>query len=93
LGLWTLTIILQIEEPAQVERELIKTEMWSKVTDMESELFKLVRSKSISKHEISALFKEYTQLITEYHLLPEEIPWEMLSATAFVNSVSSTTGN
>ena len=39
-----------------------------------------------------ASFATYKSELERYHAIPDEIEWTMLSASAFVNSVSSSTG-
>ncbi len=46
----------------------------------------------LDRTELIAMFEKMSQGLNEYHNIPDEIPWNMLSASAFVNSVSSTTG-
>lgn len=55
---------------------------------------RIVRPPGIQDHRnpSSALFMEYAEKLKEYHTLPNEIKWDMLSASAFVNSVATTTG-
>ena len=56
---------------------------------LETNLSRLLRQQS---EDSLNKFEEYQIKLKQYQLIPEEIVWEMLSASAFVTSVSSTTG-
>ena len=83
-------IFIQLEAPHQKIRLQNKIDLLQKVTYLRSNLSLAVKQKSPkAKH----LFNDYVNTLEEYLAIPEEIEWEMLSAAAFVNSVSSTTGH
>ena len=83
-------IFIELEGPAQRIRLQNKLDLYKTLNEVESNLTKSVRNKS---RESKKLFEMYVTILEEYHALPDEIEWEMLSASAFVNSVSSTTGH
>ena len=82
-------IFIELEAPLQKIRLQNKIDLLQKVTDLRSNLSLAVKEKS---PKAKKLFCDYVDTLEEYHLIPKEIEWEMLSASAFVNSVSSTTG-
>ena len=57
---------------------------------LETNLSRLLRQKSEDSLD---KFEEYQDRIKAYQTIPEEIQWEMLSASAFVTGVSTTTGD
>ena len=82
-------IFIELEAPAQLMRQKQKLDLQVQLKEVESNLTKLIRNRSRDSKKVMA---EYVGLLEEFHALPEEIPWEMLSASAFVNSVSTSTG-
>ena len=70
-------------------RQKEKSDLQFQLQEVETNLTKLVRLRSKDSKKVMA---EYVNLLEEFHSIPDEIPWEMLSASAFVNSVSTTTG-
>ena len=83
-------IFIELEAPAQLMRQKDKLDLNTQLKEVESNLTKLIRIRSKDSKKVMA---EYVLLLEEFHALPDEIPWEMLSASAFVNSVSTSTGN
>ena len=82
-------IFIELEAPAQMLRTKRKSDLEINLKEVQSNLTKLVRLRSTDSKKVMA---EYVNLLEEFHSIPDEIPWEMLSASAFVNSVSTTTG-
>ena len=82
-------IFIELEAPAQMLRQKEKTDLQLRLQEVETNLTKLVRLRS---KESKSVMAHYVDLLEEFHSMPHEIPWEMLSASAFVNSVSTTTG-
>ena len=82
-------IFIELEAPAQLMRQKDKLDLNTQLKEVESNLTKLIRIRSKDSKKVMA---EYVLLLEEFHALPDEIPWEMLSASAFVNSVSTSTG-
>ena len=41
---------------------------------------------------VQRMFATYGEMVRSYHKMAEEIRWDMLSASAFINSVATTTG-
>ena len=82
-------IFIELEAPAQLMRQKEKLDLHTQLKEVESNLTKLIRIRSKDSKKVMA---EYVSLLEEFHALPDEIPWEMLSASAFVNSVSTSTG-
>ena len=56
---------------------------------MESNLTKSVREKPIY---LKQLFENYSNSLSDYYQIEDEIPWDMLNSLSYVNSISSTTG-
>ena len=83
-------IFIELEAPEQKIRLQTKANLQQKVQDLRTNLSIAVRERS---ENAKKLFVNYVETLEEYHALPDEIEWEMLSASAFVNSVSSTTGH
>ena len=82
--------MLQLEKPAQDQRNEMKANLFSHIQEVESNLTKAIQEKS---GFVKELFENYSSSLSEYHQIEDEIPWEMLSSLAYVNSISSTTGN
>ena len=81
-------IFVELEAPAQKRRRQDQDSLGIRLDHLEANLTQLLRSKGPS---IEA-FEQFRTELTKYHQIPKEITWEMLSASAFINSVSSTTG-
>lgn len=75
--------IIQLEEPDQMKRQEEKQTLFLHLTQLEQ---------NMTSRLDEAIFEQYLKSLKTYHAVPEEIPWNMLSASAYVNSVSSTTG-
>ena len=81
-------IFIELEAPLQKIRLQNKIDLLQKVTDLRSNLSLAVKEKS---PKAKKLFCDYVDNLEEYPLIPKDIEWEMLSASALVNSVSSPT--
>ena len=68
----------------------MKVQLFQSVQTLENNLTKFITEKKHS--EAQELFEKYSQSLYQYHEIEEEIPWDMLSSLAFVNSICSTTG-
>ena len=68
----------------------MKIQLFQSVQNLETNLTKFIEEKNHSKAQ--DLFEKYSQSLYQYHEIEEEIPWDMLSSLAFVNSICSTTG-
>ena len=68
----------------------MKVQLFQSVQTLENNLTKFIAEKKHSKAQ--DLFEKYSQSLYQYHEIKEEIPWDMLSSLAFVNSICSTTG-
>ena len=84
-----LVFFFQLEGPAQLDRLNYQQNSQELLHSLETNLSRLLRQKS---EDSLNKFEEYQIKLKQYQLIPEEIEWEMLSASAFVTSVSSCTG-
>lgn len=82
--------LFQLEHPAQEERMKKREEFHQNLMKVEDSLINLVL---LNDADAKALFEKYVQGLDEYHGMPDEIKWDMLASSAFVNAVSSTTGD
>ena len=85
-----ISLISQLEAPSQLERMKYQEESRELLHSLETNLSRLLRQKSEDSLD---KFEEYQDRIKAYQTIPEEIQWEMLSASAFVTGVSTTTGD
>jgi len=69
----------------------VSTLILTQVVDLRRNLSRLLESDHAG-NDVVAMLDRYTQRMTELTHFPEEIKWDMLAASAFVTSVSSTTG-
>ena len=82
--------VSQLEAPSQLERMKYQQDSLELLHSLETNLSRLLRQKSEDSLD---KFEEYQDRIKAYQTIPEEIQWEMLSASAFVTGVSTTTGD
>lgn len=82
-------IFIELEAPSQLERMKYQQDSLELLHSLETNLSRLLRQKSEDSLD---KFEEYQDRIKAYQTIPEEIQWEMLSASAFVTGVSTTTG-
>ena len=82
--------VSQLEAPSQLERMKYQQDSRELLHSLETNLSRLLRQKSEDSLD---KFEEYQDRIKAYQTIPEEIQWEMLSASAFVTGVSTTTGD
>ena len=73
----------------------MKSSLEAEVKTLQLDLARtLVASANSTSGSTQALtqFEEYSEKLRELSQIPDEIKWDMLSSSAFVTSISSTTG-
>ncbi len=86
-------IFIQLEGPAQEERFAVRARLQEEVSILKRNLsYMLGSSVRFNRTSAMAVLRDYSHKLSSLESTRKEIQWDMLSASAFVTSVSSTTG-
>ena len=85
-------IFIELEKPSQDERFEVRAVLESEVKTLKRNLTMALKDPNLDPAVALKGLKVYRDKLEELSAAPEEIKWDMLAASAFVTSVSSTTG-